>query len=71
MYSTILHSYSIFASMLARSLSYIKDNDCKYGVIIMSHDLKTSKVIGLQCHFYITFSWEEKVGSKRKATNKV
>ncbi len=52
-------------------LSYIKDNDHKYGVIVSSHGPKTSKVIGLQCHFCITFSQEEKVGSKHKATTKV
>jgi len=46
-YSAILRSYSIFASMLARSSSYVKDNDYKYGMIVMSRDPKTSRVIGL------------------------
>jgi len=44
-YSAILCSYSIFASMLVCSSSYVGDNDRKYGVIVMSHDPKTSKVI--------------------------
>lgn len=57
--------------MSARSLSYVKDNDRKYGLIVTSRNPKTSKVIGLQCCFYITFGREEKVDSKRKATTKV
>lgn len=67
----ILHSYSIFALMSAHSLSYVKDNDHKYGVIIISCDPKTSKAIGLQCCFCIAFNWEEKVGCKRKVTTKM
>jgi len=46
-YLAILHSYSIFASMLVHSSSYVEDNNCKYGVIVMSRDPKTSKVISL------------------------
>jgi hypothetical protein len=57
--------------MSARSSSYIKDNDYKYGVIVTFHDPKTSKVIGLQCCFCIAFSREEKVNSKCKVTTKV
>ncbi len=57
--------------MLARSSLYVQDNDHKYGMIIMSHNPKTSKVIGLQCHLRITFGQEEKVGSKHKAKTKV
>ncbi len=57
--------------MYACSSSYIKDNDHKYGVIVMSHNPKTSKVIGLQCRFCIAFSREDNVTSKRKATTKV
>jgi hypothetical protein len=57
--------------MSTRSLSYVKDNDRKYGVIVSSRGPKTSKVIGLQCHFCITFSQEEKVDSKHKATTKM
>jgi len=60
MYSAILRSYLILALMSTRSLLYVKDNDRKYGVIVSSHNPKTSKVIGLQCHFYITFSQEER-----------
>jgi len=70
-YSTILCSYLISASMLARLSLYIKDNDRKYGVIVTFCDPKTSKVIGMQCCLCIAFSWEEKVGSKCKATTKV
>jgi len=44
-YSAILCSYLIFASMSVRSSSYVDNNDRKYGVIVMSHDPKTSKVI--------------------------
>ncbi len=67
-YSTILRSYSISTSMSARSSLYIKDNDHKYGEIVMFHDPKTSKVIGLQCCFCIAFGLEEKFGCKHKAT---
>jgi hypothetical protein len=67
----ILNSYSISALMLAHSLSYVKDNNRKYGVIVTSRNPKTSKVIGLQCCFCIAFGWEEKVNSKCKATTKV
>jgi hypothetical protein len=57
--------------MYARSSSYITNNDHKYGVIVMFHDPKTSKVIGLQCRFCIAFGREDNVTSKRKATIKV
>lgn len=57
--------------MSAHSLSYVKNNNHKYGVIVISRDPKTSKVIGLQCCFCIAFDWEEKVGCKRKVTTKV
>jgi len=57
--------------MSTRSLLYVKDNNRKYGVIVSSHGPKTSKVIGLQCHFCITFSQEEKVSSKHKAMTKM
>jgi len=33
--------------MLVRLSSYVDDNDHKYGVIVMFHDPKTSKVINL------------------------
>ncbi len=71
MCSTILCSYSIFAMMYAHSSSYIKDNDHKYGVIIMFHDPKTLQVIGLQCRFWIAFGREDNVTSKHKTTTKV
>jgi hypothetical protein len=57
--------------MLAHSSSYIKDSDRKYGVIVTFRDPKTSKVIGLQCHFCIAFGQEEKVDSKHKAMTKM
>jgi hypothetical protein len=57
--------------MSSRSLVYVKANDARYGLKVASRDPKTSKVLGLQCHFYITFGWEEKVGSKRKPTTTV
>ncbi len=57
--------------MSARSLSYVKDNDHKYGMIVMFHDPKTSKVIGLQWRFCIAFGWKENVNSKCKVTTKV
>jgi len=57
--------------MLTRSLSYVKNNDHKYGVIISSCGPKNSKVIGLQCHFCITFNQEEKVDSKHKVMTKM
>jgi hypothetical protein len=40
-------------------------------MIVISCDPKTSKVIGLQCCFYIAFVLEEKVNSKHKAMTKV
>ncbi|CAK9205316.1 unnamed protein product [Sphagnum troendelagicum] len=46
---------------------YVKDNDVHYGLKVTHRDPKSSKVIGLQCRFCITFGREEKVGSKRKA----
>jgi hypothetical protein len=57
--------------MSIRSSLYIKNSDRKYGMIVTSHNLKTSKLIGSQCHFCIAFGREEKVGSKCKATTKV
>ncbi|CAK9219037.1 unnamed protein product [Sphagnum troendelagicum] len=50
-------------------LGYVKDNDVRYGLKVAYRDPKSSKVTGLQCCFYIAFGREEKVGSKRKATN--
>jgi hypothetical protein len=66
-----LHSFSIFALMLAPTLSYVKDNDHKYGMIVISCNPETLKVIGLQCRFCIAFSQEVKVDSKRKAMTKM
>jgi hypothetical protein len=71
MYSIILRSYSISTSMSARSSLYIKDNDRKYGVIVMFRDPKTSKVNGLQCRLCITFGWGERFDCKHKAMTKM
>jgi hypothetical protein len=57
--------------MSSHSLAYVKANYAWYGLKVACRDPKTSKVLGLQCHFYITFGWEEKVGSKRKPTTTV
>jgi hypothetical protein len=54
-----------------RSSGYVKDNDVRYGLKVAHHDLKSSKVIGLQCRFCIAFGREEKVGSKRKAATTI
>jgi hypothetical protein len=54
-----------------RSSGYVKDNDVRYGLKVAHRDPKSSKVIGLQCHFYIAFGWEEKVGSKCKTATTV
>ncbi|CAK9869333.1 unnamed protein product [Sphagnum jensenii] len=54
-----------------RSSGYVKDNDVRYGLKVVHHDPKSSKVIRLQCHFCIAFGREEKVGSKRKAVTTV
>ncbi len=53
------------------SSGYVKDNDVRYGLKVAHRDPKSSKVIGLQCHFCIAFGREEKVGSKRKAATTV
>ncbi len=62
---------SLFAMFGKHSSRYVKDNDVRYGLKVAYRDPKSSKVIGLQCRFYIAFGQEEKVGSKRKAATKV
>ena len=51
-----------------RLSEYVKDNNVRYGLKVAHRDPKSSKVTGLQCHDYIAFGREEKVGSKCKAT---
>jgi len=53
------------------SSGYVKDNDVRYGLKVAHRDPKSSKVLGLQCHFCIAFGREEKVGSKRKVATTV
>jgi len=62
---------SLSAMFGKRSSGYVKDNDVRYGLKVAHCDPKSSKVIGLQCCFYIAFGREEKVGSKRKAATTV
>ncbi len=57
---------SLFAMFGKRLSRYVKDNDVRYGLKVAYRDLKSSKVTGLQCRFYITFGREEKVRSKCK-----
>lgn len=51
--------------------TYVKANDAWYGLKVASRDPKTSKVLGLQCRFCITFGREEKIKSKRKLTSTI
>ncbi len=61
-----------FSTMSGKcSSGYVKDNDVRYGLKVAHRDPKSSKVIGLQCRFCITFGREEKVGSKRKVATTV
>ncbi len=46
-YLVILHSYSMSTLMSTHSLSYVKDNDHKYGVIVTICNSKILKVISL------------------------
>ncbi len=62
---------SLSAMSGKRSSGYVKDNDVRYGLKVAHRDLKSSKVIGLQCRFCIAFGREEKVGSRRKAVTTV
>ena len=62
---TLISLSAIFGN---RSSRYVEDNDVRYGLKVVHRDPKSSKVTGLQCHGYIAFDREEKVGSKRKAT---
>ncbi|CAK9216363.1 unnamed protein product [Sphagnum troendelagicum] len=50
---------------------YVKDNDVHYDLKVAYRDSKSSKVTGLQRHFYIAFGREENVGLKRKAMTTV
>lgn len=54
-----------------RSSAYVKANDEKYRLNVISRDPKASHVEVLQCRFCIFFLRESKVGSKRKSTNNV
>ena len=54
-----------------RSSAYVKAKDEKYGLKVVSRDLKTSQINGLNCLFCAIFGREAKVGSKRKPTNNV
>jgi len=62
---------SLSAMSWKHSSGYVKDNDVRYGLKVAHCDPKLLKVTGLQCHFYIAFGREEKVGSKHKATTTV
>ena len=53
----------------ARSSSYVKENDIKFGVSVASRQLHMGTVNGLRCRFCLAFGREEKSGSKRKATH--
>jgi hypothetical protein len=53
----------------ARSSSYVKENDIKFGVSVASRQLHTGTVNDLRCRFCLAFGREEKSGSKRKATH--
>lgn len=52
-------------------MAYVKSNDEKYGLKVISRDPKTSHVDGLQCHFYIFVCRQAKVGSKCKPASNV
>lgn len=53
----------------ARSSSYVKENDIKFGISVASRVMHTGVVNGLRCRFCVAFGREAKVGSKRKASS--
>eukprot|EP00171_Calliarthron_tuberculosum_P021786 IDg21786t1 len=52
-----------------RISTYVKANDEKEGIKVVSQDLDNSQVNGLQCHVCVFFGREAKGGSKRKPTS--
>lgn len=54
-----------------RPSAYMKENDKKFGSKVVSRDSKSSKVMGVQCRFCITFGREEKADAKQKVASSV
>lgn len=48
--------------------AYVRVNDAKYDLKVVSRCAFTSAVSGMQCLFYIMFGCEKNVGAKRKLT---
>jgi hypothetical protein len=60
-----------FAMAPKRVSGYVKSNDRKYGLEVVTRDPKSSAVNGIRCRFCVVFGREEKVGAKRKLTTSV
>ncbi len=55
-----------------RASEYVKDNDVRLGLKVSTRAANGGpQVIGLQCHFYIAFGREEKVGAKCQASTAI
>ena len=50
----------------ARGSAYVKENDVKLGLSVISRVMHTGVVNGLRCRFCMAFGRKDKVGMKRK-----